>query len=411
MKKISRLPDGNERILVVDIETKGPEIKGKLRKNIPKHEITVGVICEYGSDEYHDYWLNTVEDLVLELNNADILISHNGEGFDFKVLEKYGLDLDRIVSFDLFRILRDITTDEEGGGCWWNLNDLSTLNLGEQKYATGKELLNETDPKQLVNACKSDVKQLQRLVVKFDKNDLIYSPEEYFKLYPERRNWNRKPRFVEGYPFWKGVWSEAGFVDDGETITAIADFGRPLFDNYGKKAIVFIEGEQNEEGLSLSVNEDNNLVLARVEYVVASNQIIPEYRNITDFVYIDTSNMSSEQTLCQKQIEAVSEQISHLKYSHHCNTIIRTDETFDLFKSEMTEALNIPVYRISKVCENCKEIVELKHTHHHGWGAGMGTTTTGRIQCECGGCKSYEKEDTPGFRDRFVGKCCKCGIR
>ena len=409
MKMVSKLPKGKKKIVVVDIETKGPEIKGKLRKNIPKHEITVGVICEFGSEDFHDYWLNSVEHLVTELNDADVLISHNGEGFDFKVLEKYGLNLDGIVSFDLFRILRDKTTDEEGGGCWWNLNDLSTLNLGEKKYATGKELLNETDPKQLVNACISDVNQLQRLVGKFIEGDLAYSQDEYFNLYPERRNWNRKPRFVEDYPIWQGAWSEAGFVDDGENKTAIADFGRPLFDNYGKRAVVFIEGEQTENGASLIVEEDTNLVLARVEYVVASDHIIPDYRKITDFLYIDIANLSNEKTIFQDQIEAVSNQISHLKYSHSCSTIIRTDETFDLFKSEMTEMLDMSVYRISRICENCKEVVELTNTSHHGWGAGMGTTISGRIHCECGGCKIYEKEDTPGFRDRFVGKCCKCG--
>ena len=43
MKKITRLPKGDKRILLVDIETKGPDIKGHLRKNIPTHEITVGV--------------------------------------------------------------------------------------------------------------------------------------------------------------------------------------------------------------------------------------------------------------------------------------------------------------------------------------------------------------------------------
>jgi len=72
MKKISRLPKGDGRILVVDIETKGPDIKGRLRKNIPKHEITVGVISEYGQINSMTM-AYTVDELVSELNDADVL--------------------------------------------------------------------------------------------------------------------------------------------------------------------------------------------------------------------------------------------------------------------------------------------------------------------------------------------------
>jgi hypothetical protein len=408
MKKISRLPKGDGRILVVDIETKGPDIKGRLRKNIPKHEITVGVISEYGSDQFDDYWLNTVDELVSELNDADVLVSHNGEGFDFLVLEKYGLDLKQIVSYDLFRILRDKTSDDEGGGCWWGLNDLSVLNLGEKKYATGKELLDETDPNQLVNACISDVNQLCRLVELLNVGKLKYSQNEYFKLYPNRRNWNKKARFYEDYPFWKGDWSESGFVDDGETRTAVADFGRPLFDNFGKRASVVIEGSQTENETSLILDHDN-YVLARVEYQVATEHIIADYTNLTDFVYIDISKIADDKRVMEKQIHAIAEQISHLKCSHSTSISIAQDDIFEFFRSEMTDDLQIPVYEIAKICENCDEVIELTTTHHHGWGAGMGSTTIGRIKCECGGCKSYEREDTPGFRDRFVGKCCTCG--
>ena len=409
MKKITKLPKGDKRILLVDIETKGPEIKGHLRKNIPKHEITVGVTSVYGSNQFNDYWLNTVDELVSELNHADVLISHNGEEFDFLVLEKYGLNLKQIISYDLFRILRDKTSDDERGGCWWGLNDLSMLNLGEKKYATGKELLDETDPYQLVNACISDVNQLGRLVELLNSGNLKYSQNEYFKLYPNRRNWNRKARFYEDYPFWKGEWTDSGFVDDGQTRTAIADFGRPLFDNFGKRASVVIEGSQADNETSLIIDH-GNFVLARVEYLVATEHILSNYTKITDFVFVDISKIADDRTIMEKQIQAVAEQISHLKSSHSTSISITQDEIFEFFRSEATDDLRIPVYKIAKICENCDEAIKMTITNHHGWGAGMGTTTFGRIECECGGCKSYEREDTPGFRDKFTGKCCSCGI-
>ena len=102
-------------------------------------------------------------------------------------------------------------------------------------------------------------------------------------MYPNRRNWNKKARFCEDYPFWKGEWTDSGFVDDGQTRTAIADFGRPLLDNFGKRASVVIEGWQADDETSLII--DHNYVLARVEYLVATEHIISDYTKITDFVF------------------------------------------------------------------------------------------------------------------------------
>ena len=61
-------------------------------------------------------------------------------------------------------------------------------------------------------------------------------------------------------------------------------------------------------------------------------------------------------------------------------------------------------------CKNCNQIVKLEYFHHEGYGAGGGTIIEGQIECECGGCKSYCKDNIPGFRDKKIGKCCKCEL-
>jgi hypothetical protein len=60
-------------------------------------------------------------------------------------------------------------------------------------------------------------------------------------------------------------------------------------------------------------------------------------------------------------------------------------------------------------CKNCNQIVKLEYFYDEGYGAGGGTIEEGRIECECGGCKYYQYDNIPGFRDKAIGKCCKCG--
>ena len=69
----------------------------------------------------------------------------------------------------------------------------------------------------------------------------------------------------------------------------------------------------------------------------------------------------------------------------------------------MTDDLQIPVYEIAKICEKCDDVLELTTTHHLGWGAGMGSTTTGRIEVNVAAA-NLTSEKTPLFRDRFIGK-------
>ena len=59
-----------------------------------------------------------------------------------------------------------------------------------------------------------------------------------------------------------------------------------------------------------------------------------------------------------------------------------------------------------------KESISLKpistsSMEHAGWGAGPGTTIENEFECPCGkGRVSYEKEDTPGFRESYIS--CSC---
>jgi hypothetical protein len=64
----------------------------------------------------------------------------------------------------------------------------------------------------------------------------------------------------------------------------------------------------------------------------------------------------------------------------------------------------------SSICPNCRGMIEGSGCPHYGCEAGHGYLSSGRSICPaCGmGCYEWEDDDTPGFRDHWKGKCCKC---
>ena len=74
-------------VVVFDIETDwGNDFSEEGKKS---KVMRCGVLYSYDSDEFNTYY-NPIE-LVDTLNKAKAIVSYNGEGFDFLVLEKYGL--------------------------------------------------------------------------------------------------------------------------------------------------------------------------------------------------------------------------------------------------------------------------------------------------------------------------------
>ena len=78
-------------VIVVDIETNW--INDWSEQGKRNRVFKYGVTFSYDDNKYHKFKNPTK--LVNFLNNAEAIVSYNGEGFDFLVLEKYGLKIKR----------------------------------------------------------------------------------------------------------------------------------------------------------------------------------------------------------------------------------------------------------------------------------------------------------------------------
>jgi DNA polymerase elongation subunit (family B) len=126
-------------VVDTEIEKEIPKDEnGKLRWNAARSGecgLSCAVVYDSETERYHVYDKKSIRDLVNHLRAADMVVSFNGDGFDFPLLEAiYGDKLEINVSYDILQAIWDILGKKTKG---YKLNDISTRTLGISKTGEG----------------------------------------------------------------------------------------------------------------------------------------------------------------------------------------------------------------------------------------------------------------------------------
>ncbi len=143
------------RKVVFDIETRN--LFQDVGTNDPK-DLDISVVCtyEYDTDSYKSFFQEDFGKLWPILENADMLITFNGDHFDIPLLDKYYPgDLTKIKSLDLLKEVK------AGLGFRVKLDSIAEATLGYGKSGHGLEAITWWKNKELdklVKYCTDDVK-------------------------------------------------------------------------------------------------------------------------------------------------------------------------------------------------------------------------------------------------------------
>jgi DNA polymerase elongation subunit (family B) len=143
------------------------------------------VACVYFIDtkKYKIYTKETFSELKTILRKSKLVVTFNGENFDFLVLQKYFKIGRRTLTLGKSVDIHAIASKRAGFRV--SLDELARLNLDEPKKIKGKSLVTAT-LKELKEGCKSDVSQTFRLYKLHLKNSLeIPSRSDRSKRYDE----------------------------------------------------------------------------------------------------------------------------------------------------------------------------------------------------------------------------------
>jgi DEAD/DEAH box helicase domain-containing protein len=143
------------RKVVFDIETRN--LFQDVGSNDPK-DLDISVVCtyEYETDSYKSFFQEDFGKLWPILENADMLITFNGDHFDIPLLDKYYPgDLTKIKSLDLLKEVK------AGLGFRLKLDSIAEATLGYGKSGHGLEAITWWKNKEfdkLIKYCTDDVK-------------------------------------------------------------------------------------------------------------------------------------------------------------------------------------------------------------------------------------------------------------
>jgi DEAD/DEAH box helicase domain-containing protein len=143
------------RKVVFDIETRN--LFQDVGTNDPR-DLDISVVCtyEYETDSYKSFFQEDFGKLWPILENADMLITFNGDHFDIPLLDKYYPgDLTKIKSLDLLKEVK------AGLGFRVKLDSIAEATLGYGKSGHGLEAITWWKNKELdklVKYCTDDVK-------------------------------------------------------------------------------------------------------------------------------------------------------------------------------------------------------------------------------------------------------------
>jgi hypothetical protein len=322
-------------VVVFDIETDMLERWYEHDKREAKFRC--GVAFVYDKNSFYEF--TKPKKFVEILKRAKALVSYNGEGFDFLVLEKYGLRIrkykdrwrpEKIDSFDIMHTLQENRPRKNRGKKYPKLEELMT-----QHYGIIKTRYDHEKQAQLLRHCREDVEYTVKLY------------EEGIWQVPIKTRESRKR-------CWEHYYDDdiSGVVWDGETWTDVNDFGMPIKSNIGAESARLCPGCKAKR-----------LSLRRVAQGKESEVVCPQCGTVMIF------SPANEIVSIQSQKE----------------------------------------YGLS-VCKKCGKRIEAGGYAHYGYGAGSGYLRSGRSICPvCDkGCYEWGDDETPGFRDHWKGKCCRC---
>lgn len=143
------------RKIVFDIETRN--MFQEVGSNDPR-DLDISVVClyDYETDTYHSFLQEDFGKLWPILENADMLITFNGDHFDIPLLDKYYPgDLTHIKSLDLLKEVKNSL------GFRLKLDSIAQATLGAGKSGHGLEAITwwkNGEIEKLIKYCKDDVK-------------------------------------------------------------------------------------------------------------------------------------------------------------------------------------------------------------------------------------------------------------
>jgi DEAD/DEAH box helicase domain-containing protein len=143
------------RKIVFDIETRN--MFQEVGSNDPK-DLDISVVCiyEYETDKYSSFLQEDFGKLWPILENADMLITYNGDHFDIPLLDKYYPgDLSHIKSLDLLKEVKNSL------GYRLKLDSIAAGTLGHGKSGHGLEAITwwkNGEIEKLIKYCIDDVK-------------------------------------------------------------------------------------------------------------------------------------------------------------------------------------------------------------------------------------------------------------
>ena len=126
----------SQNIVYFDLETKhsADEVGGW--SHIDKMGMSIGVTYSTARGDYKIYGEPEVEDLIKELQRADLVVGFNHIRFDYRVLEGYSIfDFSQVPSLDMLIVLNDTL------GHRLKLDSIAQATLGCEKSAEGLQAI------------------------------------------------------------------------------------------------------------------------------------------------------------------------------------------------------------------------------------------------------------------------------
>jgi DEAD/DEAH box helicase domain-containing protein len=156
--------------IVFDIETRN--MFQDVGSNDPR-DLDISVVCtyEYETDTYKSYLQEDLGKLWPVLENADLLITFNGDHFDIPLLDKYYPgDLTKIKSLDLLKEVKNSL------GFRLKLDSIASATLGHGKSGHGLEAITwwkNGEIEKLIKYCIDDVRVTKDLYDYAMKNSVL----------------------------------------------------------------------------------------------------------------------------------------------------------------------------------------------------------------------------------------------
>ena len=178
------------RILTYDIEIKRAILNGQpadeFEQRYPGIEYVntfqdfdrmgIGCLCALDSESPLPliYDEHNVKDFQQAVNNADAVVTYNGEGFDHRVLQASGVIVPITKSFDLLRVIKDAC------GFRFSLDAMAEKNLKIRKTDSGKLapiLWQQGQHARVINYCLNDCLMTYELYALAKKQGFLVTPK------------------------------------------------------------------------------------------------------------------------------------------------------------------------------------------------------------------------------------------